>query len=99
MSKKSNIIQFPNSKPSEVVKAALKLEQEKDIVENTLQTAMLSPIWDQYVISDEDLKMLAQFGEVMQLHPLAAARLNAKLAEALKKVKSAFYELNLEDLC
>ena len=97
MSKKSNIIQFPNSKPSEVVKAALKLEQEKDIVENTLQTAMLSPIWDQYVISDEDLKMLAQFGEVMQLHPLAATRLSSKLAETLMKYKST-YELTNEDL-
>ena len=97
MTKKTNIIQFPNTTPSETVKAALKLEQQKDIVETTLNTAMLSPIWDQYYISEEDPKMLAEFGEVMKLHPLAATRLSSKLAEALMKYKST-YELTNEDL-
>jgi len=60
---------------------------------------MLSNFWDKCEITNDEISMLADFGEVMRFDPLAAARLITKLAEKystlLTLVKAA--EINYDD--
>ena len=82
----AEIIKFPNSKKSPTVKAAEELEIKKQTVENTLNLAMLSPVWESYVITSDDIECVAHFGEYMKLDVLAATRLASRLATNNKKL-------------
>ena len=93
------IIKFPNSKPHPIVLEAEKLEAKKDLLERNLNLTMLSNFWDKCEITNDEISMLSDFGEVMKFDPLAAARLVSKLAvkysTLLHLVKTA--EINTYD--
>ena len=82
----AKIINFPNSPKTQAQKEAELMELEKIKVENTLNIAMSSELWDHYIITKTDIEYLAQFGEVMKFTPIAAARLISKLAEYNRKL-------------
>ena len=74
------IIKFPNSKPHPIVLEAEKLEAKGSVGRN-LNLTMLSNFWDKLRLTNDEISMLSDFGEVMKFDPLAAARLVSKLAE------------------
>jgi len=82
----AKIINFPNSPKSAAQIKAETLELKKFTIELTLNSAMTSPIWDQYEVTAEDLECLEQFGEVMEFTPLAASRLITRLANQNRKL-------------
>ena len=54
------------------------------------------PDWNDYNLGERDAEMVALFGEHMKLAPVVAARLSAKLASILCKIK---YCDPLEEYC
>ena len=87
----AKIINFPNSPKSETQKQAEALELQKWKIENTLNVAMMSDLWEHYQITKEDIECLEQFGEVMKFSPIAAARLVSKLASQNKKLANCIH--------
>ena len=77
----AKIIQFPKSKPSALAAEAIELEAKKITLEQNLNLMMLSDLWDKCEITNEEIEMLSDFGEVMKFKPLAAARLVSKISE------------------
>ena len=71
----AKIIQFPKSKPSALAAEAIELEAKKVTLEQNLNLMMLSDLWDKCEITNEEIEMLSDFGEVMKFQPLARARL------------------------
>jgi|TARA_R100000329_G_C7482840_1_gene170070 hypothetical protein len=92
----AKIINFPNSPKSETQKQAEALELQKWKIENTLNVAMMSDLWEHYQITKEDIECLEQFGEVMKLQPIAAARLISRLANQNKQLANCM-ELQFAD--
>ena len=89
----AQIINFPNSPKSEAQLQAEAMELNKITVENTLNCAMTSSIWEHYDLTVGDLECLEQFGEVMFFTPKVAARLITKLASQNRKLAN---EIDLE---
>ena len=77
----AKIIQFPKRKPSALAAEAIELEAKKITLEQNLNLMMLSDLWDKCEITNEEIEMLSDFGEVMKFQPLAAARLVSKISE------------------
>ena len=94
---KNKIINFPNSPKSEAQKEAEALELKKVTVENTLNLAMTSPVWEHYHLTQDDIGCLEQFGEVMDFSHLAAARLITRLASQNKKLANCLQEQFADD--
>ena len=87
----AKIINFPNTPKSAAQKEAEALEYKKFTVENTLNLAMSSDLWEHYELTADDVGCLEQFGEVMKFSPIAAARLVSKLASQNKKLANCIH--------
>ena len=86
----ADIIKFPNLAEKEFVngtKIAKEVEREKKSSEEFLNYRLNFPDWNDYNLAERDVELVALFGEHMKLAPVVAARLNAKLAEILCKIK------------
>lgn len=77
----AKIIKFPNSKTSPLAAQAIELEAKKTMLEQNLNLMMVSDLWDKCEITNDEIEMLSDFGEVMKFQPLAAARLISKISE------------------
>ena len=86
----AEIIKFPNTTEKEFVngtKLAKEMEREKKTTEEFLNYRLNFPDWNEYNLGERDAQMVALFGEHMKLAPAVSARLNAKLATILCKIK------------
>ena len=94
----ADIIKFPSTTEKEYVngtKLAKEIEREKKSSEEFLNYRLNFPDWNEYMLAERDVELVALFGEYMKLAPVVSARLNAKLAEILCKIK---YSDPLDDL-
>ena len=94
----ADIIKFPNTTEKEFVNGtslAKEVEREKKSSEEFLNYRLNFPDWNEYNLTERDVELVALFGEHMKLAPVVAARLNAKLATILCKIK---YTDPLDDL-
>ena len=88
----ADIIKFPNTAEKEFVngtKLAKEMDKEKKTTEEFLNYRLNFPDWNEYNLAEKDVEILALFGEHMKLAPIVAARLTAKLAEILCKIKNS----------
>ena len=86
----SEIIKFPSTTEKEFsngTKLAKEMEREKKSSEEFLNYRLNFADWNEYNLGERDVEMVALFGEHMILAPVVAARLNAKLASILCKIK------------
>ena len=86
----AEIIKFPNTTEKEYAngtKLARELERQKKQTEEFLNYRLNFPDWNEYNLSEGDVETVALFGEHMKLAPVVAARLSAKLASILCKIK------------
>ena len=86
----AEIIKFPSTTEKEFVngtKLAKEMEREKKQTEEFLNYRLNFPDWNEYNLGERDAEMVALFGEHMKLAPVVAARLSAKLATILCKIK------------
>ena len=86
----AEIIKFPTTTEKEYVngtKLARELERQKKETEEFLNYRLNFPDWNDYTLSETDVEAVALYGEHMKLAPLVAARLAAKLAAILCKIK------------
>ena len=86
----AEIIKFPNLTEKEFVngtKLAKEVEREKKSSEEFLNYRLNFPDWNEYNLAERDVELVALFGEHMKLAPAVSARLNAKLATILCKIK------------
>ena len=86
----AEIIKFPTTAEKEFVngtKIAKELEREKKQTEEFLNYRLNFPDWNEYNLTETDMQMVALFGEHMKLAPVVAARLTAKIATILCKIK------------
>ena len=86
----AEIIKFPNITEKEFsngTKLAKEMEREKKSSEEFLNYRLNFADWNEYSLSEKDVQMVALFGEHMKLAPIVTARLNAKLASILCKIK------------
>ena len=94
----AEIIKFPSTTEKEYVngtKVAIEIEKEKQSSEVFLNWRLGFSDWTEFNLAERDVELVALFGEHMKLTPTVAARLNAKLAQILCKIKC--YEDPLED--
>jgi len=87
----AEIIKFPSTTEKEYLngtKLAIEIEKEMKASEEFLNYRLNFPDWNEYNLAERDVELVALFGENMKLAPLAAARLNAKLAQILCRIKS-----------
>ena len=86
----AEIIKFPTTTEKEYAngtKLAKEMEREKKQTEEFLNYRLNFPEWNDYNLDERDVEIIALFGEHMKLAPAVAARLNAKLATILCKIK------------
>ena len=86
----AEIIKFPSTTEKEFsngTKLAKEMEREKKSSEEFLNYRLNFADWNEYNLGERDEEMVALFGEHMILAPVVAARLNAKLASILCKIK------------
>ena len=86
----ADIIKFPSTTEKEYVngtKLAKEIEREKKQTEEFLNYRLNFPDWNDYNLGERDAEMVALFGEHMKLAPIVSARLSAKLASILCKIK------------
>ena len=86
----AEIIKFPTTTEKEFVngtKIAKELEREKKQTEEFLNYRLNFPDWNDYNLAERDVEIIALFGEHIKLTPAVAARLIAKLATILCKIK------------
>ena len=86
----AEIIKFPSTTEKEFVngtKLAKELEREKKQTEEFLNYRLNFPDWNDYNLGETDVEAVALYGEHMKLAPIVAARLSAKLAAILCKIK------------
>ena len=86
----AEIIKFPKTPENEFVngtKLAKEMEREKKASEEFLNYRLNFPDWNEYNLTETDVQMVALFGEHMKLAPTVAARLNAKIASILCKIR------------
>ena len=86
----AEIIKFPSVSEKEFVngtKLAKEMEREKKSSEEFLNYRLNFADWNEYNLGERDVEMVALFGENMKLAPIVTARLNAKLASILCKIK------------
>ena len=86
----AEIIKFPSTSEKEFVngtKLAKEVEREKKSSEEFLNYRLNFPDWNEYNLAERDVELVALFGEHMKLAPAVSARLNAKLATILCKIK------------
>ena len=88
--KMAEIIKFPNTTEKEFANGtnlAKEMSKEMKSSEEFLNYRLNFPDWNENNLSERDVEMVALFGEHMKLTPVVAARLNAKLASILCKIK------------
>ena len=88
--KMAEIIKFPSTTEKEFANGtnlAKEMEKEKKTTEDFLNYRLNFPDWNENNLSERDVEMVALFGEHMKLAPVVAARLAAKLASILCKIK------------
>ena len=86
----ADIIKFPSTSEKEFsngTNLAKEMEREKKASEEFLNWRLNFNDWSEYNLSERDAQMVALFGEHMKLAPVVAARLAAKLASILCKIK------------
>ena len=86
----AKIIKFPSTTEKEYVngtQVAKDAAKEMKVTEEFLNYRLNFPDWNEYNLSEKDAEMVALFGEHMKLAPVVAARLAAKLAAILCKIK------------
>jgi len=86
----AEIIKFPSTSEKEFsngTNLAKEMEREKKASEEFLNWRLNFNDWSEYNLSERDAQMVALFGEHMNLAPVVAARLAAKLASILCKIK------------
>ena len=86
----AEIIKFPNTSEKEYsngTKLAKEMEREKKSSEEFLNYRLNFADWNEYNLGERDVELVAIFGEHMKLAPDVAARLTAKLATILCKIK------------
>ena len=86
----AEIIKFPSTTEKEFsngTSLAKELEREKKQTEEFLNYRLNFPDWNDYNLGERDVEMVALFGEHMKLAPIVAARISAKLASILCKLK------------
>ena len=86
----AEIIKFPSTTEKEYAngtKLAKEMEKEMKTSEEFLNYRLNFPDWNEYSLSEKDVEMVAIFGEHMKLAPIVVARLSAKLASILCKIK------------
>tara|TARA_R100001443_G_scaffold88182_1_gene94701 strand:+ start:7025 stop:7294 length:270 start_codon:yes stop_codon:yes gene_type:complete len=85
-----NIIKFPTTTEKEFV-SGTKLAREEftrmKTTEENLNWRLNFTDWHKYPLSENDVELVALYGDCMKLTPIVSARLNAKLAEILCKIK------------
>ena len=85
-----NIIKFPSTTEKEFVNGT-KIAREEftrmKTAEENLNWRLSFKDWHKYKLSENDVELVALYGDCMKLTPLASARLNTKLAEILCKIK------------
>jgi hypothetical protein len=87
----SKILQFPKSVLPKNAKAAIKLEtlmKNKQMFFNIILDNDRN--WTDYEFTQQDIEVIAMFGEAMDLKPKVSARLNSKLADFIQKKILAF---------
>ena len=86
----AEIIKFPSTTEKEYAngtKLAKEMEREKKQTEEFLNYRLNFPDWNEYNLAERDVELVALSGEHMKLAPIVAARLAAKLAAILCKIK------------
>jgi len=83
----NNVIQFPNTENKEL------MQQKKRMagLNLSIERKMSEPFWDLLNFSDEELQMLANFGETVKFSKLVASRLASNLATQILRNRQEDY--------
>ena len=83
----------PKAKVSKEAKEVLEQQIKMKRTEATLNLLLGANAWDQYTFINDDLEMLALFGETMKFDPKVASRLISKLAEFIARINKTMLEM------